>query len=93
MNGYYTWPRFGYNESIVSIRKKDPDLARKIREEFPDAKSILDVMITKEGRDWWKANGTDLFNARFDLQEGSRSRFVLDTYLEEREKKCRIKSN
>lgn len=44
------------------------------------AKSILDVMATQEGRDFWKANGFG-FEGTFDLSEGSRSNKVLDAYL------------
>jgi hypothetical protein len=83
MNGYYTWPRFGYNESLKSIARHNPEIAKAIRQEFPDARSIRDVMATEEGRVWWKANGGDLHDARFDLREGSWSRYILDTYLEE----------
>jgi hypothetical protein len=86
MNGYYTWPRFGYNESLNSIRVYNPSLADSIEEEFPEAKSIRDVMATKEGRDWWKENGSDLYHARFDLREDSWSRYIMDEYQAEREK-------
>lgn len=84
MNGYYTWPRFGYDMSVARIGDSNPRLARGIKENFPDARSILDVMETKEGRDWWKENGTDLYEAKFDLSPGSRSRKILRAYLEEK---------
>lgn len=92
MNGYYTWPRFGYDESIQSLSRKNWRLARKVKEKYPEAKSIRDVMKTKEGRDWWKENGADLRNARFDLTEGSVSRQVLNAYIEERAAKKADKS-
>lgn len=87
MNGYYTWARFGYNEPLSSIDKRNRPIAKKIQKEFPEAKSIRDVMATPEGRDWWKENGGDLYDARFDLREGSWSRLILDAYMEERAKK------
>ncbi len=83
-NGYYTWPRLGYDQSLEDLADEEPGLASTVRKKFPGAKMILDVMRTKEGRDWWKANGTDLFEMRFDLSTGSRSLRVLGAYLEER---------
>lgn len=81
MNGYYTWPRLGYDQTIKSISKDHNRLAQRIRQEFPNAHSVRDIMVTEEGRDWWKNNGGDLFHARFDLREGSWSRYTLDKYV------------
>ncbi|MCI0333543.1 MAG: 2'-5' RNA ligase family protein [Planctomycetes bacterium] len=85
-NGYYTWPRLGFDQDL-----DDPDIPREdfrvfaeAQKKFPGAKSIHDVMATKEGRDWWKGNGTDLYAARFDLDEGSRSLQILESYMDER---------
>lgn len=86
-NGYYTWPRLGYNESLKSIRRNNRRLADSIEEMFPNAKSVRDVMATKAGRDWWLFNGSDLEDAVFDLREGSWSRYILDAYLDSKEKK------
>lgn len=86
-NGYYTWPRFGYNESLSSIERKSPKLAEKIRDVFPDARHMRDVMATKEGRDWWKANGRDLYNAKFDLKPNSWSQYILSEYLAEKKER------
>jgi len=47
-NGYYTWPLFGYDESVESIAKDRPKLTQRIRETFPDAQSVLDIYDTKE---------------------------------------------
>lgn len=87
MNGYYSWPRMGYDESVESIRKHNHSLAGKIEEAFPDAESVLDIFESPGGEEWWKANGSDLYDARFDLSEGSRSREVLAAYLAERAKR------
>lgn len=85
-NGYYTWPRLGFNQSIeydgpngVSRRMKNI-----VQEEFPGAKSVQDLMDTKRGRDWWKKYGEDLVFGRFELSRGSRSMRVFDAYMEER---------
>ncbi|AMV25501.1 hypothetical protein VT84_13970 [Gemmata sp. SH-PL17] len=83
MNGYYTWPRFGYNQGLDDSTA----LGRKVLAKFPDAQSVLDVMTTQEGRDWWKENGSDLYKARFDLTPGSRSLAILSAYQQERAKK------
>ena len=74
-NGYYTWPRLGYDTEIYNLPQK-----RSINREFPEAKSLSDLMKTPEGRSWWKQNGTT-FRAVFDLNEGSQSRKVLDAYV------------
>lgn len=85
MNGYYTWPRFGYDQTLASLRRTNPEAARRVEGAFPGARSVRDVMATPEGRAWWKDNGGDLHDARFDLREGSWSRHILDKYLDERE--------
>lgn len=83
-NGYYTWPRFGFDADIDSLQR---ELISKIKGRFPEAESILDVMSSREGRDWWKANGEDLFKTQFDLKEGSRSMKIYNSYLDERTKR------
>ena len=50
-NGYYTWPLLGYNQTLESLRWNSPELVRKIEADFPDAKSILDVMDVPEVED------------------------------------------
>ena len=85
-NGYYTWPRLGYDESLESLDRYNPTLVEKIRAKFPDAESILDV-FEAGGSKWWKENGSILYNAKFDLTEDSRSRQVLNSYLAARKAK------
>jgi hypothetical protein len=80
-NGYYTWPRLGYDAPVSDLT---PKIQSEIGKQFPSAKSVLDIMGSKEGRDWWKANGEDLDNAKFDLRKGSRSIKVLEAYQRER---------
>lgn len=82
LNGYYTWLRLGYNNSLDDA-VGDRSLKRRLREEFPDAKTVLDVMATKEGRDWWKSAGKSV-DVEFDLTPGSRSLRTLAAYLEEK---------
>jgi len=87
MNGYYTWPLMGCNETIDDIARHTPRKAEEIRDKFPDADDILDVLAEPGGREWWKENGMDLYNAKFDLTEGSKSWDVLNAYITEREKR------
>lgn len=77
-NGYYTWPRLGYDMSL-----KDEPAGKAAKEKF-GAETILDLMSTPQGRDWWKTNGDTLFGAKFDLKPGSRSRQILEDYQKER---------
>lgn len=81
MNGYYTWPRFGFNQNIDTLPQ---DLIDVIHVKYPNAKDILDVMELPGGREWWKEEGRGLTNAKFDLTEGSKSRRVFDAYLKAR---------
>lgn len=83
-NGYYTWPRFGFDADIDDLKR---GVQTQIRDKFPKADTILDVMSSKEGRDWWKANGSDLNETRFDLKEDSRSMRIFGAYMEERAKR------
>lgn len=87
MNGYYTWPRFGYNQSVASLAKHNSKAARAILSYFPDAKSVRDVMSTAKGREWWRQHGSDLHDARFSLADGSWSQYILAEYLVERSTK------
>ncbi len=82
MNGYYTWPRFGYDGPL-------PELVRLRIEKglIPKppiaADRVSDLMWTEGGRSWWKEHGqgTDL---NFDLSPTSLSRRVWDGYRRER---------
>lgn len=85
-NGYYTWPRLGYDQPLDEL---DRGVASAAQRKFPGAKSVLDVMQTKEGRDWWKEHGDDMTEARFDLTPGSRSLKIHDAYMKERASKSK----
>ena len=73
-NGYYTWPRYGFDGPLpTSLRLLLPlGLAGSLR--------LLDVMSCETGREWWRENGT-LVSLCFDLTRGSRSRQTLARYL------------
>jgi GNAT superfamily N-acetyltransferase len=87
MNGFYTWPKIGYDQ-----RFDDPATyfqmhggRAKLKELFPYAQSVADLMLTKSGRDWWRENGSDLTNMKFDLTRNSRSLRTFHLYLAERQ--------
>lgn len=80
-NGYYTWARFGYDLPIKNLSN-----AKQVTAAFPQAKSIMDVMATKEGQQWWKINGVEMRRAQFDLTDNSRSMQVMNAYREEKAK-------
>lgn len=74
--GFYVWPRFGYDGKVPS----------KVTQKFPGVTRFNQLMQTKEGRDWWKANGHSS-DFTFDLSEGSTCRKILDEYIEETKNK------
>lgn len=43
MNGHYTWPRLGYDQPIEEFNQRNQ---AKIKKEFPNAKSVQDILRT-----------------------------------------------
>lgn len=87
-NGYYTWPRLGYDKLM---EYKDWPWS-KPPESFGKISRVSDLMRTLEGRVWWKENGGTLKGMIFDLKPGSQSREVLDAYVKERASRAAAKS-
>jgi hypothetical protein len=90
MNGYYTWPRLGYDDSIPSHKYDElPSELKQLVDANPTGstkrRSILGLMTTEDGRKWWKKNGTGLHNMEFDLSDGSLSMRTHRQYQEEKE--------
>lgn len=73
LNGYYAWPRLGFNMVLPSHLKPPAHLG--------DIYDVLDLMQTEEGREWWKNNGIE-GHMVFDLSKGSKSLKVLEQYLQ-----------
>lgn len=84
-NGYYTLPRLGFDQDLASLPEEWPH-REELQRLFPEAKTVLDLMATPEGREWWKKNGAGLPKARFDLSPGSRSLATFNSYLKGRKK-------
>jgi hypothetical protein len=76
-NGYYTWPRFGF----------DGPLPGRIRGSLPQdlqhARIVLDLMECEQGRRWWQQHGCTI-RVAFDLTDGSRSHTVFQRYVQEK---------
>ena len=76
-NGYYTWPRYGFDCPLpASIRRRLPI-------SLEDSHTLLDLMSCEKGRRWWREHGVTI-RVRFDLASGSRSQRVLAEYVRAR---------
>lgn len=73
-NGYYTWPRFGF----------DGPLPRRIRRHLPlgleHARTVLDLIACEKGRLWWSAHGRTI-PVSFHMADHSRCRKVFEQYV------------
>ncbi len=76
-NGYYTWPRMGYDGPL-----EDEHLTA-LPAQFRHHDTIQELMAAPGGREAWKKHGSDI-DLTFDLQPGSKSRQVLEAYKAER---------
>lgn len=74
--GYTVWAKLGYDSPIDEVGKS---VRRKVEQEFPQARSILDVTNTIQGGEWWTKNGSSFVGA-FKLSEKSRSMQRLAAY-------------
>jgi hypothetical protein len=76
-NGYYTWPRFGFDGVLpASVRRILPP-------GLEGSRSVLDLMRCEKGRAWWREHGATI-RVAFDLARGSRSRRALAQYVRKR---------
>ncbi len=73
-NGYYTWPRFGYNGPIPEA------VLKQLPAELSQAKTVLDLMDTEAGQAFWKQHGVKI-DLEFDLSPDSRSMKTWAKYL------------
>lgn len=77
MNGYYTWPRVGYNADLPG------KYAKKLPDELKGATTFHELYAKPGGREWWKANGGTV-DMHFNLQDDSSSLQVFNAYLAQR---------
>ncbi|MBN2021212.1 MAG: hypothetical protein JW809_00320 [Pirellulales bacterium] len=76
-NGYYTWPRFGFDSPLPGHVRRGLPAACQF------ARCVLDVMATQTGRVWWRERGVSLPLA-FDLAPASRCQLALARYVLQR---------
>jgi hypothetical protein len=76
-NGYYTWPRYGFQARLP------PPILRLLPVELKDSQTVLDVMASEQGRTWWAEHGATIA-VRFALSSGSRSQRTLADYVRKR---------
>lgn len=79
-NGFYTWPRFGYDAPI-------PNSSILSGTSFEGFTKVSELMATKEGRDLWVRKGSSLYTAKFDLDSDSAHMKRLRAYMDKVEKK------
>jgi len=76
-NGYYTWPRYGFNGPLPT------EIGRILPPRLHHAQSVLDLIQCDYGRHWWSEHGTTL-DVAFDLADRSRCWRVFDRYVREK---------
>jgi len=84
LNGFYTWPRLGYNgklehEALQAI--KDAVERGELPKSYGSFSTIQQLMRTPQGRAWWKLNGKEM-RLKFNLAPNSLSMRVLKAYLQ-----------
>lgn len=72
-NGYYTWPRLGFETKNKKSLMQYNDFPGS---KFKGVDSLSKLMSTKEGRDYWKSDGKfnpdkSVYDMTFSLKEGS----------------------
>jgi len=76
-NGYYSWPRIGFDWEI------HPSMKNRLPQEFGALPRLSDIMGRADARAWWKEHGWSV-PADFDTQPTSTSMRVLRSYLQEK---------
>ncbi len=80
-NGYYTWPRFGFDAPLpLEVRRRLPTMFRRTTR-------VGDLMEREAGRSWWRKYGVPLSLA-FDLESRSRCWKRFDRYIRGRSQRA-----
>ena len=80
MNGYYTWPRFGYAGKLpYDVKSKVETGAYGLPMSLRGATHVEHLMTTQDGRDWMRKHGSDGKYA-FELSDNSYSVNFLRNY-------------
>jgi hypothetical protein len=80
-NGYYTWPRYGFDGPLPA------EVRRRLPPGLHCARTVLDLIQCEPGRQWWRQHGAPLY-VSFDLADGSRSWAVFQHYLRQAGRKA-----
>ncbi len=78
-NGYYTWPRFGFDAALPA------DIRRVLPPGLENERTVLGLMEREQGRRWWREHGATI-RVAFDLAPGSRSQRALSRYVRTKKK-------
>lgn len=83
--GYAVWPRLGYDAKLDAVRREGlvGDSSGPLAEAYANAQTIQDLFRLPGGLETWKIRGRGMY-MQFDPTPGSRSRQVLDRYVEAR---------
>lgn len=73
-NGYYTWPRFGFDGPLPGKVKRNLPLG------LEGVRTVLDLMQCEKGRRWWRRHGCTI-RVAFDLADFSRSGEAFQRYV------------
>lgn len=79
MNGYYTWPRLGYNAPLRASVQRD------LPANLKGATTTHELFARPGGAEWWRENGSGMNGMVFETHKGSPSRQILDGYLEQKD--------
>lgn len=96
--GYYTWARLGFDGRIDHLMRErlyegtesQRQSAIQFFRLYPKVKYVSELMENEVDREWWKDFGRD-FQGTFILRHDSKSRRILDRYLQEKQEE-RLKS-
>jgi hypothetical protein len=73
LNGYYTWPRLGFNAPIPTIQRPG----------YMGAKDMHDLFSRPGGAELWKQHGYQM-EMSFDPRRGSPHRQIFDGYIQQK---------
>jgi hypothetical protein len=80
-SGYYVWPGMGFDTDILTVHNEaGPQKTQEMKRNWPEAQSLSDIINTTDGYAWWKKNGVDLYDTRFDTTPGSKSMKMWEKY-------------
>jgi GNAT superfamily N-acetyltransferase len=74
-NGYYTWPRLGFDKELT-----EKDISR-LPDRFKHFRHLSDFMVNQQACEWWKKHGFAL-ELTFDTLPDSRSMELLKAAIE-----------